>query len=211
MAKSYSAASNAIHNKAENTQKEAAKGNIEESVQQKQTAMPGEAGTDTDKEKEQKKEASSKDPGNNVNLKNDDVENNMENAAEPGANLEQSGEAANGIGTDAAGADAENSFPESGQMEPELEIPISNDMMDSLNGVDPLNKNANLEDMNKALANPDELTKRDHQNNGTVEFDGQMFHQTWKESLGASGKNTLDSAKMEHKGRKTSSKDMFES
>lgn len=211
MAKGYSAASNAIHNKVENTQKEAAKGNIEESVQQKQTAMPGEAGTEIDKEKEQKKEASSKDPGNNINLKNDDVENNMENAAEPGVNLEQSGESANGIDTEAAGADAGNSFPESGQMEPELEIPISNDMMDSLNGVDPLNKNANLEDMNKALANPDELHKRDHQNNGAVEFDGQMFHQTWKESLGASGKNMLDSTKMEHKGRKTSSKDMFES
>ena len=95
------------------------------------------------------------------------------------------------------------------------EIPISNDMMDSLNGIDPLNKNANLEDMNKEISHPDELTKRDINNDGTVEFDGQIFHQTWKGALESDSyfngktKDSTSKTQGQMKQKKTAPKDIF--
>ena len=60
----------------------------------------------------------------------------------------------------------------------------------------------------------DQLTKRDINHNGTVEFDGQIFHQTWKGVLEADSSNgkTMDSTsktqgQMEQK--KTAPKDIF--
>ena len=188
-------------------------GNIAENMNQKNAEMPGEASTNANETNEnQKEENSQNDGGNAVNLQNNNTDPEMENAvdsAELGTESANSIESLNGADSgEMTGAE----LPESESID--AEIPISNDMMDSLNGVDPLNKNANLEDMNKEISHPDELTKRDINHNGTVEFDGQIFHQTWKGVLEADSSNgkTMDSTsktqgQMEQK--KTAPKDIF--
>lgn len=190
-----------------------AKANIAENMNQKNAEMPGEASTNANETNEnQKEENSQNDAGNAMNLQNNNTDPEMENAvdsAELGTESANSIESLNGADSgEMTGAE----LPESESID--AEIPISNDMMDSLNGVDPLNKNANLEDMNKEISHPDELTKRDINHNGTVEFDGQIFHQTWKGVLEADSSNgkTMDSTsktqgQMEQK--KTAPKDIF--
>lgn len=188
-----------------NNTDQSAKANIAENMNQKNAEMPGEASTNANETNEnQKEENSQNDAGNAMNLQNNNTDPEMENAvdsAELGTESANSIESLNGA-----------ELPESESID--AEIPISNDMMDSLNGVDPLNKNANLEDMNKEISHPDELTKRDINHNGTVEFDGQIFHQTWKGVLEADSSNgkTMDSTsktqgQMEQK--KTAPKDIF--
>ena len=199
-------------NRTNNTD-QSAKANIAENMNQKNAEMPGEASTNANETNEnQKEENSQNDAGNAMNLQNNNTDPEMENAVDS-AELET--ESANSIES-LNGADSGEmtgaELPESESID--AEIPISNDMMDSLNGVDPLNKNANLEDMNKEISHPDELTKRDINHNGTVEFDGQIFHQTWKGVLEADSSNgkTMDSTsktqgQMEQK--KTAPKDIF--
>lgn len=196
-----------------NNTDQSAKANIAENMNQKNAEMPGEASTNANETNEnQKEENSQNDAGNAMNLQNNNTDPEMENAvdsAELGTESANSIESLNGADSgEMTGAE----LPESESID--AEIPISNDMMDSLNGVDPLNKNANLEDMNKEISHPDELTKRDINHNGTVEFDGQIFHQTWKGVLEAdsSNGNTMDSTsktqgQMEQK--KTAPKDIF--
>ena len=196
-----------------NNTDQSAKANIAENMNQKNAEMPGEASTNANETKEnQKEENSQNDAGNAMNLQNNNTDPEMENAvdsAELGTESANSIESLNGADSgEMTGAE----LPESESID--AEIPISNDMMDSLNGVDPLNKNANLEDMNKEISHPDELTKRDINHNGTVEFDGQIFHQTWKGVLEADSSNgkTMDSTsktqgQMEQK--KTAPKDIF--
>lgn len=196
-----------------NNTDQSAKANIAENMNQKNAEMPGEASTNANETNEnQKEENSQNDAGNAMNLQNNNTDPEMENAvdsAELGTESANSIESLNGADSgEMTGAE----LPESESID--AEIPISNDMMDSLNGVDPLNKNANLEDMNKEISNPDELTKRDINHNGTVEFDGQIFHQTWKGVLEADSSNgkTMDSTsktqgQMEQK--KTAPKDIF--
>ena len=196
-----------------NNTDQSAKANIAENMNQKNAEMPGEASTNANETNEnQKEENSQNDGGNAVNLQNNNTDPEMENAvdsAELGTESANSIESLNGADSgEMTGAE----LPESESID--AEIPISNDMMDSLNGVDPLNKNANLEDMNKEISHPDELTKRDINHNGTVEFDGQIFHQTWKGVLEADSSNgkTMDSTsktqgQMEQK--KTAPKDIF--
>lgn len=161
-----------------NNTDQSAKANIAENMNQKNAEMPGEASTNANETNEnQKEENSQNDAGNAMNLQNNNTDPEMENAvdsAELGTESANSIESLNGADSgEMTGAE----LPESESID--AEIPISNDMMDSLNGVDPLNKNANLEDMNKEISHPDELTKRDINHNGTVEFDGQIFHQTY--------------------------------
>lgn len=196
-----------------NNTDQSAKANIAENMNQKNAEMPGEASTNANETNEnQKEENSQNDAGNAMNLQNNNTDPEMENAvdsAELGTESANSIESLNGADSgEMTGAE----LPESESID--AEIPISNDMMDSLNGVDPLNKNANLEDMNKEISHPDELTKRDINHNGTVEFDGQIFHQTWKGVLEADASNgkTMDSTsktqgQMEQK--KTAPKDIF--
>lgn len=196
-----------------NNTNQSAKANIAENMNQKNAEMPGEASTNANETNEnQKEENSQNDAGNAMNLQNNNTDPEMENAvdsAELGTESANSIESLNGADSgEMTGAE----LPESESID--AEIPISNDMMDSLNGVDPLNKNANLEDMNKEISHPDELTKRDINHNGTVEFDGQIFHQTWKGVLEADSSNgkTMDSTsktqgQMEQK--KTAPKDIF--
>lgn len=196
-----------------NNTDQSAKANIAENMNQKNAEMPGEASTNANETNEnQKEENSQNDAGNAMNLQNNNTDPKMENAvdsAELGTESANSIESLNGADSgEMTGAE----LPESESID--AEIPISNDMMDSLNGVDPLNKNANLEDMNKEISHPDELTKRDINHNGTVEFDGQIFHQTWKGVLEADSSNgkTMDSTsktqgQMEQK--KTAPKDIF--
>ena len=196
-----------------NNTDQSAKANIAENMNQKNAEMPGEASTNANETNEnQKEENSQNDAGNAMNLQNNNTDPEMENAvdsAELGTESANSIESLNGADSgEMTGAE----LPESESID--AEIPISNDMMDSLNGVDPLNKNANLEDMNKEISHPDELTKRDINHNGTVEFDGQIFHQTWKGVLEADSSNgkTMDSTsktqgQMEQK--KTAPKDIF--
>lgn len=196
-----------------NNTDQSAKANIAENMNQKNAEMPGEASTNANETNEnQKEENSQNDAGNAMNLQNNNTDPEMENAvdsAELGTESANSIERLNGADSgEMTGAE----LPESESID--AEIPISNDMMDSLNGVDPLNKNANLEDMNKEISHPDELTKRDINHNGTVEFDGQIFHQTWKGVLEADSSNgkTMDSTsktqgQMEQK--KTAPKDIF--
>lgn len=196
-----------------NNTDQSAKANIAENMNQKNAEMPGEASTNANETNEnQKEENSQNDAGNAMNLQNNNTDPEMENAvdsAELGTESANSIESLNGADSgEMTGAE----LPESESID--AEIPISNDMMDSLNGVDPLNKNANLEDMNKEISHPDELTKRDINHNGTVEFDGQIFHQTWKGVLEADSSNgkTMDSTsktqgQMEQK--KTAQKDIF--
>lgn len=196
-----------------NNTDQSAKANIAENMNQKNAEMPGEASTNANETNEnQKEENSQNDAGNAMNLQNNNTDPEMENAVD---SAELGTESANSIeslnGTD-SGEMTGAELPESESID--AEIPISNDMMDSLNGVDPLNKNANLEDMNKEISHPDELTKRDINHNGTVEFDGQIFHQTWKGVLEADSSNgkTMDSTsktqgQMEQK--KTAPKDIF--
>lgn len=196
-----------------NNTDQSAKANIAENMNQKNAEMPGEASTNADETNEnQKEENSQNDAGNAMNLQNNNTDPEMENAvdsAELGTESANSIESLNGADSgEMTGAE----LPESESID--AEIPISNDMMDSLNGVDLLNKNANLEDMNKEISHPDELTKRDINHNGTVEFDGQIFHQTWKGVLEADSSNgkTMDSTsktqgQMEQK--KTAPKDIF--
>ena len=196
-----------------NNTDQSAKANIAENMNQKNAEMPGEASTNANETNEnQKEENSQNDAGNAMNLQNNNTDPEMENAvdsAELGTESAHSIESLNGADSgEMTGAE----LPESESID--AEIPISNDMMDSLNGVDPLNKNANLEDMNKEISHPDELTKRDINHNGTVEFDGQIFHQTWKGVLEADSSNgkTMDSTsktqgQMEQK--KTAPKDIF--
>lgn len=196
-----------------NNTDQSAKANIAENMNQKNAEMPGEASTNANETNEnQKEEKSQNDAGNAMNLQNNNTDPEMENAvdsAELGTESANSIESLNGADSgEMTGAE----LPESESID--AEIPISNDMMDSLNGVDPLNKNANLEDMNKEISHPDELTKRDINHNGTVEFDGQIFHQTWKGVLEADSSNgkTMDSTsktqgQMEQK--KTAPKDIF--
>lgn len=196
-----------------NNTDQSAKANIAENMNQKNAEMPGEASTNANETNEnQKEENSQNDAGNAMNLQNNNTDPDMENAvdsAELGTESANSIESLNGADSgEMTGAE----LPESESID--AEIPISNDMMDSLNGVDPLNKNANLEDMNKEISHPDELTKRDINHNGTVEFDGQIFHQTWKGVLEADSSNgkTMDSTsktqgQMEQK--KTAPKDIF--
>lgn len=196
-----------------NNTDQSAKANIAENMNQKNAEMPGEASTNANETNEnQKEENSQNDAGNAMNLQNNNTDPEMENAvdsAELGTESANSIESLNGADSgEMTGAE----LPESESID--AEIPISNDMMDSLNGVDPLNKNANLEDMNKEISYPDELTKRDINHNGTVEFDGQIFHQTWKGVLEADSSNgkTMDSTsktqgQMEQK--KTAPKDIF--
>lgn len=196
-----------------NNTDQSAKANIAENMNQKNAEMPGEASTNANETNEnQKEENSQNDAGNAMNLQNNNTDPEMENAvdsAELGTESANSIESLNGADS---GEMTEAELPESESID--AEIPISNDMMDSLNGVDPLNKNANLEDMNKEISHPDELTKRDINHNGTVEFDGQIFHQTWKGVLEADSSNgkTMDSTsktqgQMEQK--KTAPKDIF--
>ena len=154
-----------------NNTDQSAKANIAENMNQKNAEMPGEASTNANETNEnQKEENSQNDAGNAMNLQNNNTDPEMENAvdsAELGTESANSIESLNGADSgEMTGAE----LPESESID--AEIPISNDMMDSLNGVDPLNKNANLEDMNKEISHPDELTKRDINHNGTVEFDG---------------------------------------
>lgn len=196
-----------------NNTDQSAKANIAENMNQKNAEMPGEASTNANETNEnQKEENSQNDAGNAMNLQNNNTDPEMENAvdsAELGTESANFIESLNGADSgEMTGAE----LPESESID--AEIPISNDMMDSLNGVDPLNKNANLEDMNKEISHPDELTKRDINHNGTVEFDGQIFHQTWKGVLEADSSNgkTMDSTsktqgQMEQK--KTAPKDIF--
>lgn len=196
-----------------NNTDQSAKANIAENMNQKNAEMPGEASTNANETNENHKEENSQnDAGNAMNLQNNNTDPEMENAvdsAELGTESANSIESLNGADSgEMTGAE----LPESESID--AEIPISNDMMDSLNGVDPLNKNANLEDMNKEISHPDELTKRDINHNGTVEFDGQIFHQTWKGVLEADSSNgkTMDSTsktqgQMEQK--KTAPKDIF--
>lgn len=196
-----------------NNTDQSAKANIAENMNQKNAEMPGEASTNANETNEnQKEENRQNDAGNAMNLQNNNTDPEMENAvdsAELGTESANSIESLNGADSgEMTGAE----LPESESID--AEIPISNDMMDSLNGVDPLNKNANLEDMNKEISHPDELTKRDINHNGTVEFDGQIFHQTWKGVLEADSSNgkTMDSTsktqgQMEQK--KTAPKDIF--
>lgn len=196
-----------------NNTDQSAKANIAENMNQKNAEMPGEASTNANETNEnQKEENSQNDAGNAMNLQNNNTDPEMENAvdsAELGTESANSIESLNGADSgEMTGAE----LPESESIY--AEIPISNDMMDSLNGVDLLNKNANLEDMNKEISHPDELTKRDINHNGTVEFDGQIFHQTWKGVLEADSSNgkTMDSTsktqgQMEQK--KTAPKDIF--
>lgn len=196
-----------------NNTDQSAKANIAENMNQKNAEMPGEASTNANETNEnQKEENSQNDAGNAMNLQNNNTDPEMENAvdsAELGTESANSIESLNGADSgEMTGAE----LPESESID--AEIPISNDMMDSLNGVDLLNKNANLEDMNKEISHPDELTKRDINHNGTVEFDGQIFHQTWKGVLEADSSNgkTMDSTsktqgQMEQK--KTAPKDIF--
>lgn len=196
-----------------NNTDQSAKANIAENMNQKNAEMPGEASTNANETNEnQKEENSQNDAGNAMNLQNNNTDPEMENAvdsAELGTESANSIESLNGADSgEMTGAE----LPESESID--AEIPISNDMMDSLNGVDPLNKNANLEDMNKEISHPDELTKRDINHNGTVEFDGQIFHQTWKGVLEADSSNgkTMDSTsktqgQMEQKN--TAPKDIF--
>lgn len=196
-----------------NNTDQSAKANIAENMNQKNAEMLGEASTNANETNEnQKEENSQNDAGNAMNLQNNNTDPEMENAvdsAELGTESANSIESLNGADSgEMTGAE----LPESESID--AEIPISNDMMDSLNGVDPLNKNANLEDMNKEISHPDELTKRDINHNGTVEFDGQIFHQTWKGVLEADSSNgkTMDSTsktqgQMEQK--KTAPKDIF--
>lgn len=196
-----------------NNTDQSAKANIAENMNQKNAEMPGEASTNANETNEnQKEENNQNDAGNAMNLQNNNTDPEMENAvdsAELGTESANSIESLNGADSgEMTGAE----LPESESID--AEIPISNDMMDSLNGVDPLNKNANLEDMNKEISHPDELTKRDINHNGTVEFDGQIFHQTWKGVLEADSSNgkTMDSTsktqgQMEQK--KTAPKDIF--
>ena len=196
-----------------NNTDQSANANIAENMNQKNAEMPGEASINANETNEnQKEENSQNDAGNAMNLQNNNTDPEMENAvdsAELGTESANSIESLNGADSgEMTGAE----LPESESID--AEIPISNDMMDSLNGVDPLNKNANLEDMNKEISHPDELTKRDINHNGTVEFDGQIFHQTWKGVLEADSSNgkTMDSTsktqgQMEQK--KTAPKDIF--
>ena len=196
-----------------NNTDQSAKANIAENMNQKNAEMPGEASTNANETNEnQKEENSQNDAGNAMNLQNNNTDPEMENAvdsAELGTESANSIESLNGADSgEMTGAE----LPESESID--AEIPISNDMMDSLNGVDPLNKNANLEDMNKEISHPDELTKKNINHNGTVEFDGQIFHQTWKGVLEADSSNgkTMDSTsktqgQMEQK--KTAPKDIF--
>lgn len=196
-----------------NNTDQSAKANIAENMNQKNAEMPGEASTNANETNEnQKEENSQNDAGNAMNLQNNNTDPEMENAvdsAELGTESANSIESLNGADSgEMTGAE----LPESESID--AEIPISNDMMDSLNGVDPLNKNANLEDMNKEISHPDELTKRDINHNGTVEFDGQIFHQTWKgvlEADSSNGKTMYSTSKtqgqMEQK--KTAPKDIF--
>lgn len=197
-----------------NNTDQSAKANITENMNQKNAEMPGEANTNANETNENRKEEHNQnDAGNAMNLQNNNTDPEMENAvdsAELGTESANSIESLNGADSgEMAGAE----LPESESID--AEIPISNDMMDSLNGVDPLNKNANLEDMNKEISHPDELTKRDINHNGTVEFAGQIFHQTWKGALEAdssSNGKTMDSigktqGKMEQK--KPAPKDIF--
>lgn len=195
-----------------NNTDQSAKANITENMNQKNAEMPGEANTNANETNENRKEENNQnDAGNAMNLQNNNTDPDMENAidsAELGMESANSGSLNGADSGEMTGA--ELSEPEN----IDSEIPISNDMMDSLNGVDPLNKNANLEDMNKEISHPDELTKRDINHNGTVEFDGQIFHQTWKGVLEADSSNgkTMDSTsktqgQMEQK--KTAPKDIF--
>ena len=196
-----------------NNTDQSAKANIAENMNQKNAEMPGEASTNANETNEnQKEENSQNDAGNAMNLQNNNTDPEMENAVD---SAELGTESANSIES-LNGADSGEMTGEELQESERIdaEIPISNDMMDSLNGVDPLNKNANLEDMNKEISHPDELTKRDINHNGTVEFDGQIFHQTWKGVLEADSSNgkTMDSTsktqgQMEQK--KTAPKDIF--
>lgn len=165
-----------------NNTDQSAKANIAENMNQKNAEMPGEASTNANETNEnQKEENSQNDAGNAMNLQNNNTDPEMENAvdsAELGTESANSIESLNGADSgEMTGAE----LPESESID--AEIPISNDMMDSLNGVDPLNKNANLEDMNKEISHPDELTKRDINHNGTVEFDGQIFHAKTQEEM----------------------------
>lgn len=196
-----------------NNTDQSAKANIAENMNQKNAEMPGEASTNANETNEnQKEENSQNDAGNAMNLQNNNTDPEMENAvdsAELGTESANSIESLNGADSgEMTGAE----LPESESID--AEIPISNDMMDSLNGVDPLNKNANLEDMNKEISHPDELTKRDINHNGTVEFDGQIFHQTWKGVLEADSSNgkTMDSTSKTQgqiEQKKTAPKDIF--
>lgn len=147
-----------------NNTDQSAKANIAENMNQKNAEMPGEASTNANETNEnQKEENSQNDAGNAMNLQNNNTDPEMENAvdsAELGTESANSIESLNGADSgEMTGAE----LPESESID--AEIPISNDMMDSLNGVDPLNKNANLEDMNKEISHPDELTKRDINHN----------------------------------------------
>lgn len=196
-----------------NNTDQSAKANIAENMNQKNAEMPGEASTNANETNEnQKEENSQNDAGNAMNLQNNNTDPEMENAVD---SAELGTESANSIESLNGADSGEMTGPELPESESiDAEIPISNDMMDSLNGVDPLNKNANLEDMNKEISHPDELTKRDINHNGTVEFDGQIFHQTWKGVLEADSSNgkTMDSTsktqgQMEQK--KTAPKDIF--
>lgn len=197
-----------------NNTDQSAKANITENMNQKNAEMPGEANANANETNENRKEENNQnDAGNAMNLQNNNTDPKMENAvdsSELGTETANSIESLNGADSgEMTGAELQESE------NIDSEIPISNDMIDSLNGVDPLNKNANLEDMNKEISHPDELTKRDINNNGTVEFDGQIFHQTWKGALEAapsSNGKTMDSisktqGQMEQK--KTAPKDIF--
>lgn len=197
-----------------NNTDQSAKANIAENMNQKNAEMPGEASTNANETNEnQKEENSQNDAGNAMNLQNNNTDPEMENAvdsAELGTESANSIESLNGADSgEMTGAE----LPESESID--AEIPISNDMMDSLNGVDPLNKNTNLEDMNREISHPDELTKRDINHNGTVEFDGQIFHQTWKGALESDSyfngktKDSTSKTQGQMKQKKTAPKDIF--
>lgn len=197
-----------------NNTDQSAKANIAENMNQKNAEMPGEASTNANETNEnQKEENSQNDAGNAMNLQNNNTDPEMENAvdsAELGTESANSIKSLNGADSgEMTGAE----LPESESID--AEIPISNDMMDSLNGVDPLNKNTNLEDMNREISHPDELTKRDINHNGTVEFDGQIFHQTWKGALESDSyfngktKDSTSKTQGQMKQKKTAPKDIF--
>lgn len=200
-------------NRVSNTD-QSAKSNITENMNQKNAEMPGEANTNANETNENRKEENNQnDAGNAMNLQNNNTDPDMENAVD---SAELGMESANSIESLNGADSGEMTGAELSESESiDSEIPISNDMMDSLNGIDPLNKNANLEDMNKEISHSDELTKRDINNDGTVEFDGQIFHQTWKGALEADSSSNgkmMDSTsktqgQMEQK--KTAPKDIF--
>lgn len=196
-----------------NNTDQSAKANITENMNQKNAEMPGEANTNANETNENRKEENNQnDAGNAMNLQNNNTDPDMENAidsAELGMESANSGSLNGADSGEMTGA--ELSEPEN----IDSEIPISNDMMDSLNGVDPLNKNTNLEDMNREISHPDELTKRDINHNGTVEFDGQIFHQTWKGALESDSyfngktKDSTSKTQGQMKQKKTAPKDIF--